>query len=349
MTKKCLMFLASVICVSNFAFADDKSTAKNTKDEGVVNIYTARHYESDKALYALFKEKTGIQVNVVSAGAPELIERIKREGESTSADIFITVDGGVLYTAKTAGILQPIDSKKILENVPSNLRDKDNMWVGVTSRARVIVYSLDRVKPEQLSTYEDLANPKWKGKVVARPSSSMYDQSLLASLITFDGEANALSWVKGVVNNFARPPKGNDRGQAVDIVAGVADVALMNTYYIGQMLNSKNPEEVAVAKKIGIFFPNQATTGTHINLSGAGLTKYAKNRENAIKFIDFLTSKQAQEMISVANYEYPVNPEAKQHPTLESWGKFKIQNIDFSEFGINNARAIQLFAEGNWK
>ncbi|MDR1487592.1 MAG: Fe(3+) ABC transporter substrate-binding protein [Deltaproteobacteria bacterium] len=315
----------------------------------IVNVYSGRHYETDKALYALFEEQTGIKVNVVSAGAPELIERIKREGAATEADVFITVDGGVLNTAKVAGILQPIDSPVVMENVPASLRDKDNAWVGLTTRARIIVYSKERVKPEDLSTYEDLADPKWSGKVVARPSSALYDQSLLSSLISLDGEEQALAWVKGIVANFARPPQGNDRSQAKDIAAGLGDVALMNTYYIGQMLNSKDEEEVKAAEKVAIFFPNQDTTGTHINVSGIAITKEAKNKDNAVKLVEFLTDVVAQELFSAENYEFPVNPKAKKNPLLEGWGSFKTQEIDFSVLGTNNPKAIQFFAEGGWK
>ena len=341
--KKTLFFLLGCMLVFS------SSATALAAPEKVVNIYSARHYNSDNALYALFEKQTGIKVNVVSGKAPELIERIKREGGATSADLFITVDGGVLQTAKAAGILQPVTSKSVLANVPAALRDSDSHWVGLTTRARVIVFSKARVRPEQLSTYEDLADPKWRGKVVVRPSSSLYDQSLVASLIMLDGEAKALEWVKGLVANFARPPKGNDRGQAKDIVAGLADVTLMNTYYIGQMLNSKDPEEVKVAEQVGVFFPNQSTTGTHINISGVALTKHAKHSENAIKFMEFLTAVPAQEQLSAGNYEFPVNPGAKKHPLLESWGAFKTQGIDFSVLGTNNAKAIQLVTEGGWK
>jgi iron(III) transport system substrate-binding protein len=314
-----------------------------------VNLYSARHYESDKTLYALFEQETGIKVNVVSAPAPELIERIKREGEATNADLFLTVDGGVLNTAKNAGILQAIASPLALQNVPAALRERENHWIGITTRARVIVYSKARVQPDQLSTYEDLASPKWKGKIVARPSSALYDQSLLASLIALNGEEKALAWVKGVAANFARPPKGNDRAQAKDIAAGIGDVALMNTYYIGQMLHSKDPEEVRAAQEVGIFFPNQETTGTHRNVSGVALTKYAKNQKNALRFIEFLTSVPAQERLSADNYEFPTNPKAKRHPLLESWGAFKTQEVDFSALSTHNAKAIRFFAEGGWK
>ncbi|MDR1662607.1 MAG: Fe(3+) ABC transporter substrate-binding protein [Azoarcus sp.] len=336
--------LAAFGCLSFLGFSAPGAAA-----EAVVNVYSARHYESDKALYALFRKQTGIEVNVVSASAPELIERIEREGAATEADLLITVDGGVLHSAKIAGILQPILSSTVLQNVPTNLRDKDNAWVTLTTRARIIAYAKERVKPEQLSTYEDLASPKWKGKVVARPSSALYDQSLLASLIALDGEARALDWVKGVAANFARPPKGNDRAQIKDIAAGLGDVALVNTYYIGQMLHSKDQEELRAAQVIGLFFPNQDSTGTHLNVSGVALTKHAKNRDKAIKLIEFLTGIPAQERLSADNYEFPANPGAKKHPLLESWGAFKTQNIPFSVLGEHKASAIRLFAEGGWE
>jgi iron(III) transport system substrate-binding protein len=339
--KRIALILA---CIFVFGFALNAAAS-----ERAVNIYSARHYETDKALYALFEEQSGIKVNVISGNAPELIERIKREGAATQADLFITVDGGVLHTAKEAGILQPITSEIALANIPATLRDTDNLWIGLTTRARVIVYSRDRVKPEQLSTYEDLADLKWKGKVVVRPSSSLYDQSLIASLIMLDGEKQTLEWVKGLVANFARPPKGNDRGQAKDIVAGLADVTLMNTYYIGQMLHSQDPEERKVAEQVGLFFPNQQSTGTHINVSGLALTRHAGNKENAVRFIEFLTSIPAQEQLSAGNYEFPANPGAKKHPLLESWGDFRVQALDFSVLGTNNAKAIQLVTQGGWK
>ncbi len=323
-------------------------TSVQAKDN-VVNLYSARHYETDRLLYEGFTKKTGIQVNVVSGKAPELIERIRREGESTPADVFITVDGGVLNTAKKTGILQPMPSGIFFQEVPTYLRDKDNYWVGLTTRARVIVYSKERVKPEKLSTYENLADPEWKGRVLVRSSADLYDQSLLASLIVVDGYEGAEKWAAGIVANMARMPRGNDRAQAKAIAAGVGDVAIMNTYYIGQMLHSKDPEEVRVAQSVGVFFPNQETTGTHINISGAGLTKYGKNRENALKLIEYLVSAPVQEAFSAGNYEYPVNPKAKKHILLDQWGTFKTQKIDFSLLGENNPNAIRIFNKVGWK
>ncbi len=298
-------------------------------EKQVVNIFTARHYESDKELYDEFNKATGITVNVVSGKAPELIERIKREGENTQADLFITVDGGILGTAKKAGVLQAVQTPVVDERVPSHLRDPDYYWLGLSTRCRIIVYSKERVNPSELSTYAALTDPKWKGKVLVRSSSGLYDQSLLASLIILDGAGKAEQWAAGVVANLARDPQGNDRDQAKAIAAGKGDVAIMNTYYIGQMLNSKDPEEVKVAQGTGLFFPDQDGNGAHVNISGVGLTKHAKNRDNAIKFIEFMLDVPAQEKLSAGNYEFPVNPKAQKHEILESWGDFKTQRIDF--------------------
>ena len=277
---------------------DSKGEEEASKPKNqVVNIYTARHYEVDDEIYNKFTEETGIKVNVVKGEAEELIERIKREGESTAADLFVTVDGGVLANAKQNDILQPVTSDVINENVPENLRDADNNWIGLATRARIIAYSKDRVQPEELSTYEDLTNDKWKGKLLVRSSTSLYNQSLLASFIELNGEEQAEQWAQGIVNNFARQPDGGDRDQAKAIAAGTGDVAIMNTYYIGLLANSEDPEERKVADSIGVFFPNQETNGTHVNISGIGLTKHSKNKENAIKLIEYMTSVAAQEYI----------------------------------------------------
>jgi iron(III) transport system substrate-binding protein len=333
------LFLAIVTMAVAPAFAGDR----------VVNVYAARHHESDKALYEQFGRETGITVNVTKGSAPELLARIGREAEATQADVFITVDGGVLHTAKSRGLLQPVTSAAILQNVPEALRDRDGHWIGLSTRARVIVYSRERVRPDALSTYEDLASPAWRGKVLARPADSLYDQSLVASFIALDGKEKTRQWLKAYVGNFARPPKGNDRAQIRDIAAGLADVALVNSYYIGQMLYAKDPEEVRAVNAVGVFFPNQQGTGVHINISGAGVVKYARNRDNALRLIEFLTRATVQEKLSAENYEFPVNPAAKPHPLLAGWGAFKIQQLDFSELARNNALAIQLAAEAGWK
>ncbi|OMF56769.1 Fe(3+) ABC transporter substrate-binding protein [Paenibacillus sp. FSL R5-0490] len=326
----------------------EKDTASK-KEEQVVNVYTARHYEADEQVYKDFTEDTGIKVNVVKGEAEELIERLKREGESTEADLFITVDGGVLAHAKDNDILQPVESDVISGNVPENLRDKENKWIGMATRARVIVYSKDRVSPDQLSTYEDLTSDKWKGKVLARSSTSLYNQSLLASFIELNGEKAAEEWSEGIVKNFARQPDGGDRDQAKAIAAGTGDVGIMNTYYVGLLANSSDPEEVKVAEGLGVFFPNQETNGTHVNISGIGLTKHSKNPENATKLIEYMTGKEAQEYLSANNYEFPVNPDAEKPEILKSWGDFKMQELDFDTLGKHNQKAIEIFNKTGWK
>lgn len=348
-------FIFTAILTLVLAGCGGESTSDGDKDnaskeeEQVVNVFTARHYEADEQVFKDFTEETGIKVNVVKAEAEELIERLKREGESTEADLFITVDGGVLAHAKDNDILQSVDSEVINKNVPENMRDKDNKWVGMATRARVIVYSKDRVSPDQLSTYEDLTSDKWKGKVLARSSTSLYNQSLLASFIELNGEEAAEKWSEGIVKNFARQPDGGDRDQAKAIAAGIGDVGIMNTYYVGLLANSSEPEEVKVAEGLGVFFPNQETNGTHVNISGVGLTKHSKNPENATKLIEYMTSKKAQEYLSANNYEFPVNPEAEKPEILKSWGDFKMQELDFDTLGTHNQKAIEIFNKTGWK
>jgi len=333
--------------------AADKLSAKEPNEEAaeekVVNVYTARHYEADDEVYKKFTEETGIQVNVVKGEAEELIERLKREGESTEADLFITVDGGVLANAKQNDILQSVTSDVIEANVPENLRDADNNWIGMATRARIIAYAKDRVKPDQLSTYDDLTTDKWKGKVLARSSTSLYNQSLLASFIELNGEEKAEQWAAGIANNFARQPDGGDRDQAKAIAAGTGDVAIMNTYYVGLLVNSQESEEAKVGENIGVFFPNQETTGTHINISGIGLTKHAKHPNNATKLIEYITSIEAQEFLSANNYEFPVNSKAKKPELLQSWGEFKAQKLNFDTLGEHNQKAIEIFNKVGWK
>lgn len=337
-------------CGTDSGSEPEKTTDKAAEPESkIVNVYTARHYEADEQVFKNFTEKTGIEVNVVKAEAEELIERLKREGESTEADLFITVDGGVLANAKNNDVLQPVESDIVNEQVPENLRDKENYWVGMSTRARVIVYSKDRVKPEELSTYEDLTSDKWQGKVLARSSTNLYNQSLLASFIELNGEEAAQEWADGIVKNFARQPDGGDRDQAKAIAAGTGDVAIMNTYYVGLMLNSEDAEEKKVAENIGVFYPNQETNGTHVNISGLALTKHSPNKENAVELIEYMTSVEAQEYLSANNYEFPVNPEATQPEVLSSWGEFKMQELNFDTLGEHNAKAIEIFNKSGWK
>lgn len=336
-------------CSTNSTTSSPASSEPEVKSSGEVNVYTARHYDVDNELYAKFTEQTGIKVNLVEGTAPELIERIEREGASTPADLFVTVDGGILNTAKTKELLQPIESSVVDAQVAPDLQDKDKHWVGLSSRARVIVYDKDRVDPSELSTYEDLASDKWKNKLLVRSSTNLYNLSLIASMIEINGEEETEKWAAGIASNLARDPEGGDRDQAKAVVAGAGDVAIMNTYYIGLMSVSEDPEEVKVAEQLGVFFPNQDTTGTHLNLSGAGLIKHSKNKDNAIKLIEFLTAPEAQEIFSTTNFEFPVNKAAKLPELLESWGTFKHQNIDFASYGEHNPKAVEIANKVGWK
>ncbi|MBW8381150.1 MAG: extracellular solute-binding protein [Youngiibacter sp.] len=262
--------------------------------EKVVNLYTDRHYDSDDAIYAAFTEETGIKVNVVKGKSDELIERLKTEGEDTEADLFITADVGRLYRAQESGLLQATESKVLEANIPDNLREPEGYWFGLTKRARVIVYARDRVDESELSTYEDLTDPKWKGRLLVRGADSVYNQTLVASLIELEGAEKAKEWAEGIVANLARDPKGGDRDQAKAIAAGEGDIAIMNTYYLGLMLTSTDPEEVKVAEGLGVFFPDQEGNGTHINISGCGVVKGANNSDNSVKILEFLSGEKAQ-------------------------------------------------------
>ena len=319
------------------------------KAAGEVNVYPHRHYPADQALYKAFTEKTGIKVNVVKAKADELIKKLEIEGAESKADVLITVDAGRLVRAREKNLLQPITSSVLSTNVPKHLRDRNGHWFGLTVRSRVIVYAKDRVKPDELSTYTALTDAKWKGRVLIRSSKNVYNQSLLAWIINRDGASAAESWAAGIVGNMARKPKGNDRDQIKAVVAGVGDVAVVNTYYVGLLLNSDNPEERKVAEQVGIFFPNQAGSGAHINVSGAGVTAAAPNRDNAVKLLEFLSSSEAQQVFATSNYEYPVLAEAAKSPLLESWGDFKASTMNLADLGELNTEAVKIFDRVGWR
>ena len=300
-------------------------------------------------MFRKFTEQTGVEINVVKGSADQLIQRLISEGENSPADILLTVDAGRLYRAKEAGVLQPIRSRVLYRNIPPALRDTDNQWFALTVRARVIVYSKERVASNDLSTYEDLANSKWKGRIAVRSTSNIYNQSLMASLIEANGKKKALSWARAVRSNMARAPRGSDRDQARAVAAGIADIAIMNTYYIGKLASSNDPKDREVADKVAIFFPNQKGRGAHINVSGAGVTKSAKNKENAIKFIEFLSSAEAQDVFGSVNFEYPVKINNNKSELLTSWGSFKSDRLNLSVLGKRNSEAVKLFDRAGWE
>ena len=340
-----MLFTASILFSCN---TSNEKQEQNKEEKQEITVYTHRHYDSDKLIFEKFEKETGIKVNVVKASADELIQKLESEGKQSPADVLITVDAGRLVRAKNKGLLQSIDSKVLGSTIPNYLKDAENQWFGLTKRARLIAYSKERVKPEELSTYEALTDAQWENKILIRSSSNIYNQSLLASIIANDGEEEAKTWAKGMVKNFARVPKGNDRDQVKAILAGEGDLAIVNTYYIGKLLNSKDSNEVNAANSVGLFFPNQADRGTHVNISGIGVAKNSPNKEGAVKFIEYLISKEVQEIFATANYEYPVNPSANSSDLLESWGDFKEDHLSLTQLGELNKAAVITFDEVAW-
>ena len=343
-----LKFLTGFLVLFSMACATSSHEEKNKEAQQEVNVYSHRFYDADRLLYQKFEEKTGIKVNIKEDEADKLIALLQSEGENTQADVLITVDAGRLYYAKELGLSQAVNSEILNNNVPEYLRDADQHWFGLTKRARVILYNTENVTREELSTYEDLTNDIWKGQIFVRSGSNIYNQSLLASIISRRGEEMALKWAKGIVANMAREPKGNDRDQIKEMAAGNGKIAIANSYYLGKLLNSENEMEKKAGSHVGIFFPNQDSYGTHINISGGFVTKFAPNKENAVALLEFLTSVEAQNAFSESNFEYPVNRDANISELLQSWGSFKEDNLNVSELGLYNAKAIEIFKMAAW-
>ncbi len=318
-----------------------------------VNVYSARKEDLIKPILEKFEQESGIEVNLITGKADTLLQRLISEGKNSPADILITTDAGRLYRAKKANVLQSIESEILSSSVPEQYRDPEGYWLGLTLRARPIVYAADRILPDQLTTYEALANPEWKQKICIRSSDNIYNQSLVASLLVHFGEEKTLAWTKALVKNFARPPQGGDRDQIKAVAAGQCDIALVNNYYLGGMLNSKDESEVAAAQKIKIFWPNQDQSdherGTHVNISGAAVTASSKNKKAAIKLLEFLVSDTAQQWYAEKNLEYPIKPGIQPSEILQSWGEFKADSLSLHQLGEHNAEAVMIMDRAQWK
>ncbi|GAB2175714.1 Fe(3+) ABC transporter substrate-binding protein [Dongia sp. agr-C8] len=314
-----------------------------------VNVYSARHYPSDQILFDMFTKETGIAVQVINGNAEELMQRQKQEAENSPADVLVTVDAGNLWRAQEMGLFQRVKSAILEQEIPENLRDPQGRWFAFSKRARVIIYNPEKVKAEELSTYQDLADPKWKGRVLVRSSNNIYNQSLVAAMIETDGVEKTETWAKGLVANFARKPEGGDIDQIMALTAGLGDVAISNSYYFARMLNSDKPEVKAKVEKLKIFFPNQQERGTHINISGAGVAAYAPNQANAVKFLEFLVSPEAQKVFADANNEFPVRADVPPAPVVAAWGDFKADPVSVTALGKNNAEAVKLMDRVGWR
>jgi len=304
-----------------------------------VNVYSYRQPFLIQPLFQAFTRETGIKVNVVFA-KKGLLERLKREGANSPADVIFTVDIGRLSDAVDMDLVQPLDNATLKANIPEQFRHPEGLWFGLTTRARLFVVSKERVKPGEATSYEALVEPQWKGRICTRSGKHVYSVALTAAMIAHHGEAEAEQWLTGLKNNLARRPQGNDRAQVKAIKEGQCDLALINSYYMGKMLADEEQSEWARA--VNIVFPNQDSYGTHVNISGASLTKNAPNKENAVKLLEFLSGDLAQQMYAEQNYEYPVNPNVPWSGLLKSWGEFKVDPLPLAEIAQHRAQAIKL-------
>ncbi|MBI1238781.1 MAG: extracellular solute-binding protein [Alphaproteobacteria bacterium] len=315
---------------------------------GEVNIYTGRHYEGDRALYQGFEQATGIKVNFIEANSDELRQRLEAEGAASPADIFMTVDAGNLWRAEEKGLFQSVSSPVLSERIPENLRHPDGLWFGFSTRARLIFVAKGRVDQGAIKTYDDLADAKWRGKVCIRSSSNIYNLSLLGAMIENEGEAATEAFAKGVVANFAREPQGGDTDQLKAVAAGECDIALANSYYYLRLLRSDKPEDQAVANALEVVFPDQEGAGAHVNITGAGVTANAPHKANAIRFLEYLASDEAQAYFANGNNEFPVVAGVP-NGAAEALGSFKIDPVNVAAYGRNQPLAQALVDRAGWK
>lgn len=312
-----------------------------------VNIYSARHYDTDLALYDTFTERTGVAVNLIEGGSDALIERIANEGEYTPADMLITVDAGRLWRAEQRGLFQPVQSPVLEERIPEHLRHPEGLWFGLSKRARVIVHARGRPLPAPVARYEDLADERLRGTVCMRPSSNIYNLSLMSALLDALGAPAARTWAEGVVANFARPPRGNDTSNLAAVASGECALTIANTYYLGRWLGSDREEHRRIADALTVVFPNQEDRGTHVNVSGAGVTRHAPNRDNAVRFLEYLAGDFAQRLFAEGNNEYPVVGPAS--GVISALGTFREDRINAALLGANQGEAVRTYDRAGWR
>jgi len=319
---------------------------ENSKE---LSVYSARHYDSDNQLYEAFTRSTGIEVSILQGGSDELIERMSREGIASPADILITVDAGRLWRAEEAGVLQPASSERLESRIPAHLRHPDGLWYGFSQRLRVIFYDPEKVDPAEVSRYEDLASPDLEGNVCVRSSSNIYNQSLLASLVSHFGAEAATDWARGLVANLARPPQGGDTDQILGVASGECELALANHYYYVRLAQSEEPDKQAAAQRVGIIFPNQEDRGVHVNIGGAGMARHAPNPENALRFLEILASEEAQALFAQGNHEFPVAAGVELDPILASWGDLRLDDLNVAQLGVHNPEAVRIADRAGWR
>ncbi|HEX6866874.1 MAG TPA: extracellular solute-binding protein [Caulobacteraceae bacterium] len=317
--------------------------------KGVVNLYTARHYDADLKLYEAFTKETGIKVNRLEMEPDQLIERMKAEGPASPADVVLMADAGALWRAQQAGLFQPVVTPVLESRIPIHIRETTGLWWGFSRRARVIAYDKAKVRPEEVSTYGALASPRFRGQVCVRSSDNVYNLSLMAALIDRWGRNKALTWAKGVVANMARKPQGGDIDQIRAVGVGACQVALTNSYYFLRIATSENAGDKAVAAKVALSFPEQAGAGTHVNISGGGVAANAPNKDAAVQFLEFLTSDEAQSIFAGANHEFPVVAGVRPPRDVETYSHFKADPMPVTTYGRRQAEAQGVFDEAGWR
>lgn len=326
-------------------------------NDRVVNVYTHRHYDTDKEIFARFTAETGIAVNVVMAEDDELLSRLEAEGANSPADVIITADAGRLGLARQRGYLKPVKDSVLEANIPQHLRDPEGHWFGFTQRARVVAYDKNKVRPEELRTYTQLCSPRFKGQILVRPSENVYNQSLVAAMVAHWGADSARTWCEGVVANMARDPKGSDTDQLLAIGEGLGSVAIVNSYYIGKLMKSDDPARQKAKNAIAVALPllEQAndpagrSIGTHVNVSGGGVAAHAKHEANAIALLRFLSNDASQAAFADGNMEYPVKPGIPATAILQGFGILQPDTLDLSLLGRYNAEAVKVLSAAGWR
>lgn len=349
MINRISLCAAAALTLAACSPQNSDKAAKPAEAGGVINLYTARHYDADLALYDAFTRETGIKVNRIEGKPDQLVARMQSEGKGSPADVFLAADAGALWRAQNAGLLQGTDSKVLNDAIPANLRDPEGRWFGFSRRARIVAYDNTKVRPEEVDTYEKLATPRFKGKLCVRSADSVYNLSLVGALIEAWGPQKAEQWVRGVVANMARPPEGGDRDQIRAVAAGVCEIALTNSYYYIRMANGDDAKDKAVTERAKLAFPSLDGKGAHVNISGGGVAANAPNRENAVKFLEFLASTEAQTTVSRMNFEFSAAPAVAVPAPVDAYAKFTANPMSVAAYGPRQAEAQSLMSKAGWR
>ncbi|WP_312163322.1 extracellular solute-binding protein [Phenylobacterium sp.] len=342
-----IAFAALALCACSPQGSE--KAAKSGDGGGVVNVYTARHYDADLALYDAFTRQTGVKVNRIEGKPDQLVARMQSEGKASPADVFLAADAGALWRAQNAGLLQPTSSRALNDAIPANLRDAEGRWFGFSRRARVVAYDSTRVQPEEVDTYEKLASPRFKGKLCVRSADSVYNLSLVGALLEVWGPEKTEQWVRGVVANMARPPEGGDRDQIRAVAAGVCEIALTNSYYYIRMASGDDAKDKAMTDRAKLAFPSLEGRGAHVNVSGGGVAANAPNPENAVKFLEFLASNEAQTTVSRMNYEFPAVTAVPAPAPVDAYASFTAHPMSVAAYGPRQAQAQSLMSAAGWR